>query len=376
MTVLALDGVIRRYDWGSRTAIAQLRGVEPDGRPAAELWFGAHPDDPSGVPARDLNLDALIEAEPAAALGPAVVERFGPRLPFLLKLLAAEKALSIQVHPTLEQARAGFAAEDAAGIARGDARRNYRDANHKPELLCALTDFEALCGFRPVAETLELLEAIDVPELGFLAELLRGDDPLRAAFTTLLNYDDPPALAAVVARRASSAEGDPLRGSYLAAQHFPDDIGVVLALLLNYVRLAPGEAIYLGAGNLHAYLRGLGVEILANSDNVLRCGLTAKHIDIDALLAITEFAPLDEPRWPMARGAFEVPVADFRLTNLDVDAVTGLDDAGPSIVLCVRGNVRVGELALAAGHAAFVPAGERTTIAGAGQVFVAGVGRV
>src|SRR4051794_980903 len=215
MPVVPIEGVLRRYDWGSRTAIPELLGAEPDGRPAAELWFGAHPDDPS--PAGETALDELIAADPAGALGPGVAERFGPHLPFLLKILAAGKALSIQVHPTREQAQAGFAAEDAAGVDRAAPDRNYRDPNHKPELICALTPFEALCGFRPVAGTRALLAELALPELGFLADALATDDPLRAAFTAVLTADDPaPAVAALSARVAQS-EDERLRGVRLAA---------------------------------------------------------------------------------------------------------------------------------------------------------------
>ena len=372
--VFALNGVIRHYAWGSRTAIPQLLGVEPDGEPAAELWFGAHADDPSPVPDHGAGLDALIAGEPHRLLGAASVARFGPQLPFLLKVLAVEKALSIQVHPTIEQARAGFAAEDAAGIARNAPNRNYRDANHKPELICALTPFEALCGFRPVERTLALLGELDLPELAFLDERLRGPDPLRAAFSAVLTHPAPVPVVRALAARAATAEDGPLHAARLATEDFPDDIGAVLALLLNHVRLEPGEAIYLAAGNVHAYLRGTGVEIMANSDNVLRCGLTPKHIDVPELLAITDFTALEDPRRPAVGGRFDVPVPDFALTRLEIDEPTGLDDHGPCIVLCTGGEVRVGEVLLRPGRAAFVAAGEPTTLAGSGEAFVAGVG--
>ena len=163
----------------------------------------------------------------------------------------------------------------------------------------------------------------------------------------------------------------------VAAHDFPGDVGAVLALLLNYVRLEPGEAIYLGAGNVHAYLRGTGVEIMANSDNVLRCGLTAKHVDVPELLKITDFRALAEPRRPAVAGVFEVPVPDFRLTRLELgaDESMALDDPGPVIVLCASGEVTVGDVTLARGRASFVSAGTATTLAGEGLAFVAGVGR-
>jgi mannose-6-phosphate isomerase len=370
VTVLPITGALRRYEWGSRTAIAQLLRENLDGRPVAELWFGAHPDDPSPVDGR--NLAEIIAADPRGLLGPGVADRFGGQLPYLLKILAAEKPLSIQVHPSLEQARAGFAAEDAAGIDRRAPERAYRDANHKPELLCALTAFDALCGFRPVEQTRALLADLTLPELGFLDEPLAGPDPLRDAFTALATHVDPgPVIRALIGR------DDPrLAGVQLAATDYPDDVGVLLALLLNHVRLEPGEAIYLGAGNVHAYLRGMGVEIMANSDNVVRCGLTSKHVDVDEVLRITDFRELPEPRRQAVGGRFDVPVPDFALTRLELDEPTGLHDPGPLIVLLTSGAAEVGGVALTPGHAAFVPAGAATTLSGDGLAFVAAVGDV
>jgi mannose-6-phosphate isomerase len=372
MKVLPVDGVPRDYAWGSHSAIQRLLGIPEDGRPLAELWFGAHAQDPS--PARETTLDALIDADPEGMLGGDCVARFGPRLPYLVKILAAAQALSIQVHPDRAQAEDGFAREDAAGIPVDAPNRNYRDQNHKPELLCALTPFDALCGFRPVAATLDLLDEVGVPELEFVAELLHGSDPLRAAFTGLLSHEDPGPIVAAVARRVADAREGPLYAARLAATDAPRDVGVVLTLLLNYVRLEPAEAIYLGAGTVHAYLRGTGVEIMANSDNVLRCGLTPKHIDVPELLKITDFAPLAGPRRPSIGGRFDVPVPDFALTRIELEEPLGLDDPGPCVVLCTSGRASVGDVPLDPGRAAFVPAGEHTTVAGTGAVFVAGIG--
>ncbi|WP_375476874.1 mannose-6-phosphate isomerase, class I [uncultured Jatrophihabitans sp.] len=389
MTVALLDGVARRYDWGSTSAIQQLLGVPPDGRPIAELWFGAHPDDPSGLALDGRTLDALIADDPRAALGDEVAAEFDGRLPYLVKILAAEKALSIQVHPSLPQARAGFAREDAAGVARDAAWRNYRDANHKPELICALSRFEALCGFRAPERSAALLDELAVPELSFLVDLLRGPDSLRAAFTGLLEHQDPAALAAAVAERGDVVEAaahppvddadvraGALRAAGLAAHDLPGDIGVVLALLLNYVALEPGEAIFLGAGNVHAYLRGVGVEIMANSDNVLRCGLTAKHIDVPEVLAVADFAELDDPRVAAVGGAYPTPARDFLLSTLDLETgePMALHDSGPCVVLCGSGQITVDRLALASGRAAFVSADTRVTLAGNGKAFIAAVG--
>jgi mannose-6-phosphate isomerase len=383
--VIALDGVIRHYAWGSRTAIPALLGIQPDGDPAAELWFGAHPDDPSPVPDLDTTLDALLAAFPDELLGAATVACFGPRLPFLLKVLAVDTALSMQVHPTIEQAQAGFVAEDAASIPRDAPNRNYRDTNHKPELLCALTPVEALCGFRPTEDTLRLLDTWDVAELRGLRELLAGPDGLRAAFTALLTLDEPaPLVAAVVARAATVAMDDEwatvARAVGLVAADFPDDVGVVLSLLLNHVRLEPGEAIYLGAGTVHCYLRGTGVEVMANSDNVLRCGLTPKHVDVAELLKIAVFTPLVEPRYPAEDSglglSFDPPVPEFAPSMIDIDAYQGscaVGGQGPCIVLCIQGHVRVEAIGasvdLSPGHAAFVVAREQAyTVRGTGRV--------
>jgi mannose-6-phosphate isomerase len=372
MKVVALDGVIRRYAWGSTSVIQNLLGLPVDGTPAAELWFGAHPDDPSPVPVHGSSLDEVIDADPVAALGADVVAQFGGRLPFLMKLLAANTPLSLQVHPDLEQARAGFAAENAAGVPPDARERNYHDPNHKPELLCALTEFEALCGFRPVPETLALLHELALPELDFLRSALTGPDPLRAAFTALLTQAERDAAVEAVSGRATP--DGPLRPAYLAAQHFPGDVGIVIALLLNYVRLTPGEAIYLGAGNVHSYLSGTGVEIMANSDNVLRCGLTPKHVAVSEVLAITDFRDLAEPRVSADAGGFRVPVPDFRLGLVDVSGPVSISQFGPRIVLCSAGSVSVADVSLTPGRAAFVPAALGSVdVTGAGRIFVGAV---
>jgi mannose-6-phosphate isomerase len=375
MTVHLLDGALRGYDWGSPTAIPRLLGRPPDGSPVAELWFGAHPDDPAHVASAGRTLDALISAYPDHALGPEVVARFGPQLPYLLKVLAAAKPLSIQVHPDKARAEAGFAAEETAGVPRDAPERNYRDRHHKPELLCALTSFDALCGFRPVVSTIELLDRLNVPELAFLRDALAGDDPLRTAFAAVLALPDPAPVAHALAGRVAD-DAELLPGVRAAATYFPGDVGVVLAVLLNYVRLAPGEAIFLGAGNVHAYLSGMGVEIMAASDNVLRCGLTSKHVDADELMKITDFSELADPLWPIGADGYEVPVPDFRLLPLRVDGSQPLPLRGPRIVLCTEGSVEVAGVHVPAGRAAFVPAADgAVTIAGRGTAFVAAPGR-
>ena len=436
-----LQNTIRPYAWGSTTALPELLGTEPTGEPQAELWMGAHPGAPSRLDrgSGPVSLADLVAADPAGELGEATVAAFGPRLPFLLKLLAAGSPLSLQVHPDLDQAAAGFAEEEANGVPLDAPHRNYRDTNHKPELICALTPFDGLCGFRPAAETAELLDALGVDELKPYADLLRArpeSDALREVFTAVLTAE-PEAMARTVARAAASAarraaeEPDHrFAGAWAAcvdiAREYPGDPGVIAALLLNHVRLAPGEALFLGAGVPHAYLEGLGVEIMANSDNVLRCGLTPKHVDVPELLRVVRFESGDpgvlRPE-PTADGAevYATPIDEFQLSRYlpaDGAAPVGLPGDRPQILLCVRGRVtlrsagagagaRAGsgsgsgsgtgvstsasgggadgaksgagaasggaELTLAPGESVFAPAGEPLELAGSGTLFRATV---
>lgn len=378
--IFSVEGVVRRYEWGSRTAIQQLLGHRPDGRPAAELWFGAHEDDPS--PALGTTLDRLVAAHPQTLLGASGADA---RLPFLVKVLAAEQALSLQVHPSREQAERGFEREERTGVPREAAERVFKDANHKPELMCALHAFDALCGFRPVRRSLELLTELDVPELAPLMASLRGADPLRAAMTTALT--DGLGAAKAVTRRLGGITDGPLRGAALAATDAPDDPGVLIALLLNYLRLEPGEAVFLAAGTVHAYLRGTGVEVMANSDNVVRGGLTRKHVDVPQLLAMTDFVDCPDPRvTPQPAGPgrlrYPVPVPDFaveRVTVANAETVQLSPPAGPTLLLCVSGRplatAGADGLQLAPGHAALVtPVQEPIRLDGAGDVFVTSSG--
>ncbi|MCE7083272.1 mannose-6-phosphate isomerase, class I [Streptomyces sp. ST2-7A] len=378
-----LANAVRPYAWGSTTAIPALLGTEPTGEPQAELWMGAHPGAPSLVDRGNgpTPLHAVIAADPARELGPRVVERFGPRLPFLLKLLAADAPLSLQVHPDLEQARAGWEAEEAAGVPLDAPHRNYRDANHKPELICALTPFEGLCGFRPAGGTADLLDALGVDGLKPYADLLRATpeaDALREVLTALLGADRDE-LAPVVGETAAAterlaAEGGPHARALAAyagiAHHHPGDPGVLAAMLLNHVVLQPGEALYLGAGVPHAYLGGLGVELMANSDNVLRCGLTPKHVDVPELLRVVIFRSGDPEvlrpeAGPGDEEVYDTPVDEFRLSrHVLAPGAEGPTPAGnrPQILLCTEGTATLTDetgvsLDLRRGESAFVPAG-------------------
>ena len=392
-----LTNVIRPYAWGSRTALPELLGAEPTGEPQAELWMGAHPGAPSTVDRGHgpQPLNAVIETDPERELGAASVRRFGPALPFLLKVLAAGEPLSLQVHPDLEQARAGFAAEEARGLALDAPDRNYKDANHKPELICALDEFVGLCGFRAPAQTALLFEALGVPALRPVARILRGESEeaaLREALTAILTAD-PETMAATVRettdaldQAAKAVEADDISGSALASlpgsmldslrsyaglgRCFPGDPGVVAALLLNRVRLQPGEALYLGAGVPHAYLNGLGVEILANSDNVLRSGLTPKHVDVPELLRVVVFRSLvPDVLHPVAdvdgEQVYPTPIDEFRLSRFTLGGAEPnagrIPGATPQILLCTEGttvltDAQGSSVTLRRGESVFVPA--------------------
>ncbi|MFH8471057.1 mannose-6-phosphate isomerase, class I [Streptomyces sp. NPDC017936] len=378
-----LDNTIRPYAWGSPTAIPHLLGAEPTGEPQAEMWMGAHP----GAPSRTGRgtLAEVIEADPHKELGAPAVGKFGPRLPFLLKILAAGAPLSLQVHPDLAQARAGYDDEERRGIPVDAPHRNYKDANHKPELICALTEFDGLCGFRAPVEAADLLDGLGVDSLKPYVDLLHAhpeDAALREVLTAILTAD-PAETARTVT--AAAAACDRLGGAYAPyagiAHHHPGDPGVIAAMLLNHVRLRPGEALFLGAGIPHAYLSGLGVEIMANSDNVLRCGLTPKHVDVPELLRVVRFEPADPAvlrpeAAPDGEEVYETPTDEFRLSRYVLPegaAPRDLTLPTPQILLCTAGAVHADGHTLTPGHSVFVPAGEKAEVSGAGTVFRATV---
>jgi mannose-6-phosphate isomerase len=381
-----LTSTVRSYPWGSRTVIPQLLGEQiPSEFPQAELWMGAHPDNPSRLP-DGRPLDVAIAADPRRLLGDAVVGRFGPRLPFLMKVLAAEGNLSLQAHPTTEQAEVGYAAEEAAGVARDDPTRTFKDPYHKPELLLALTTFEALCGFRPVEESLHCLAKLQLPELKpTIAALARGG--LRAAIPQLIALSEQrrESLVTAVAAKARSfvAAHDPefintYRWAGTLAESHPGDPGVVISLMCNHLKLAPGEAVFLPAGNLHAYLSGAGIEVMASSDNVLRGGLTTKHVDLAALIEVLDFTdgliPVIHPVLGPGGLRYPVPVQDFDLTRVQLDEGSGvLTTRGPQVLLCFEGAVTLasadGELRLEKGQSAFVPAGAPVSASGPAVVY-------
>jgi len=401
--VYRLTNTTQHYAWGSPSAISDLLGREPSGEPEAELWMGAHPSAPSRIDGGEATLLDFISADPVGMLGPQVAARFKNRLPFLLKVLSAAKALSIQTHPTRAQAEAGYAAEQGRGLAPRDPNRNYVDDWPKPEILMALTDFEALAGCRSgeqaervFARLVELgagaleplrVELAEKPEAGTVAAVLGR----------LLEWpaDTRGNLVADVVAACERGSGPDEKGDYAddfaavvrVSRDFPGDIGLVAMLLLNRVVLVPGEAIFLEAGGLHAYLHGTGIELLANSDNVLRAGLTPKHIDVAELLRIMDPlvpVPVRHAK-PLGVGVeeFDTPAPEFRLHRAVLDARTTmraqLPGTGPRIVLALSGEVELrgtrGTLTLTQGQSCFVPAREGGVEAtGVGDLVVAAPG--
>ncbi|NEA30905.1 mannose-6-phosphate isomerase, class I [Streptomyces sp. SID13031] len=383
--VVRLQNTIRDYAWGSRTAIPELTGVEPDGTPQAELWMGAHESAPSVLPSGE-SLFELVSGDPAGVLGEETAAAFEGRFPFLAKILAAEQPLSIQAHPSRAQAIDGYARDEAAGIPRDAGDRNYKDAWPKPEILIALGPFDALVGFRPLAASIALLEALDV--LDELRKLLI-DGKLQEAFTTFMSTDRD-AIRPLVAALGAACSG--YEGSAFAletatvarlCEEFPDDPGVLAAVLLNRVRLERFQAVYLPAGNVHAYLHGTGFEVMANSDNVLRGGLTRKHVDVPELVSVVDFEPLPSPvlaGTEVAPGvtAYETGCEYFAVRRLDlVGEAVEVAAGGPRIVACVDGSVTVGAdgtedtVELSAGQSAFLRGPEGPcTLRGSGTAFV------
>jgi mannose-6-phosphate isomerase len=400
---------IQPYPWGTVDAIADLQGRPvPAPGPEAELWMGGHPSAPSALhrppsassalhrppsassaphrpqsspippatAASSVTLDTVITADPDGELGPEITARFGGRLPFLLKVLSAARALSIQVHPSRVQAEAGYAAENARGLPPGDPARNYVDDWPKPELLYALTPFEVAAGLRPPSDAAALLQALAVDELKPLAAgLTDRNADLGAALASILRWPEPTRLVSevVVACQRLAVSAGPYAGACaaavrVAADH-PGDVGVVALLLMRHEVLQPGQAVFMPAGGLHAYLRGTGIELLANSDNVVRSGLTGKHVDVPELLELLDpsvAVPVLTPRLA-APGitTFDTPAPEFRLYLIDLPApapapALALPGAGPRILLCLDGacSLHAGsgqELDLTRGGSCFIP---------------------
>lgn len=406
-----LSPVVRDYLWGSRTAIPELAGWPVTGQPVAEAWFGAHstgsselagpdtlapgspgPDAPAPDSPAARTLRDLVAADPVAALGTDVVTRFGAELPFLLKLIAPEQPLSLQVHPSQQQAALGWVREERAGVPLEAPRRTYKDPNHKPEMVYALTEFEALSGFRTARRALEILRGLDTPLIRKTVDRLHHGSSaqgMRAAFDYVLlgardRDADVPLVVEQIAERlaAGTSPSDHTDSAVLRiAEHFPGDRGILAALLLNPVTLQPGEALFVPAGAVHAYLSGLGVEVMAASDNVVRAGMTHKHVDARALVDVVDVQPGPPIRiGPESLGTgvrvFYAPVEDFELAVIEARSTpVAVGGSGPRIVLGIEGHTRlvatsgsspVEEIPLGPGTGVFLAHGEEVDVIGVG----------
>ncbi|MDR2069119.1 MAG: mannose-6-phosphate isomerase, class I [Spirochaetaceae bacterium] len=405
--IFKLKNQIKPYGWGSPEWIPGLLGhTNPQGEPWAELWMGVHPEGPSRVSLQgeDLLLSALISRDPVYYLGEGVNRTFGT-LPFLYKLLAAAKPLSIQAHPSLEQAKEGWDRENRKGLALNAPERNYKDANHKPEVLCALSSFEAMCGFRVPGEIRRRLEALGEfcppqSSLGTALDKLHSalDKPggLKYFIRLLFNFprEVTEELTGVILQRPVLEKAHPefkgeWRLSASFAELYPGDPALIAPLYLNCIHLNPGEAIYLPAGILHAYVHGFGVELMANSDNVLRGGLTPKHVDIDELIHILNFSPfcpeiLKPPDPQAAFFNYPVPCSEFSLSFREGRGQeTDFFGEGPFIFIATGGKAVIGEKTqgkkwpLEKGESVFIPAGiaaKGLSLAGTYTLYAAGVG--
>ncbi len=377
---------VQNYAWGSKTALTDLYGIaNPNNLPMAELWMGAHPKSSSKIEdasGQARSLRDVIDADKAALLGDKVAQRFG-ELPFLFKVLCADQPLSIQVHPNKQASEIGFAKENAAGIPLDAAERNYKDPNHKPELVFALTPFLAMNAFREFSEIISLLQPVAGAN-NAIAHFLENPnaEALSQLFASLLNMqgEEKSHALAVLKAALESQQGEPWETIRLIAQFYPDDSGLFSPLLLNVVKLNPGEAMFLFAETPHAYLQGVALEVMANSDNVLRAGLTPKYIDIPELVANVKFVAKPAAELltqPVKNGAeldFPIAVEDFAFSLHDLSQTeTTIAQESAAILFCVEGEATLhkGEqrLVLKPGESAFVAANES-------PVSVSGTGRL
>ncbi len=384
MKVVRLEPFVQHYAWGDAETIPDLLGCDRDGKPWAELWLGTHPKGPAGVILGEqeatVPLKHYIAGDPPGILGSSG-ERYNGELPFLMKILAVGSPLSIQCHPTIAQAQEGFARENRIGVPLGDPGRNYRDANHKPEIICALTPFTALCGFRLPEEIDRLFSALgsDVYDEVLRPLLFEADgDRLRCYrefFIRLMTLEGSlkeyllADLRNAVVRLATQQREFMMISRLL--DRYPGDIAAASPLYLNLVELVPGEALYQPAGELHAYLEGVGVEVMANSDNVLRGGLTSKHVDLNELAAIMHFSgSVKEKTIAHVSGEgqlrYETPAAEFQLQAvLPGSSITLSGRNSIEILICTAGSAELhyeegGEaltVSLSRGDACCVPAG-------------------
>lgn len=402
MRIYRLENPVQRYAWGSSTGLTECLGIpNPGDGPLAELWMGAHPKAPSLAIVGDerKRLDDLIKEDPEAFLGHNALVRFGPALPYLFKVLSAAVPLSIQAHPAKHKAEKGYERENLAGIPLNAADRNYRDRNHKPEMAIALTHFEGLYGFMPIEEIIENIRLVTASPERFeslVGRLARnpGRVELSVFFYSIiasdaitkksLLEDARRSIEALIAHGALSPEQEAsFRWAERLFELFPGDIGALAPLILNHLVLEPGEAVYIGPGELHAHLLGTCLEIMANSDNVIRGALTGKYIDVPELISVLSFnsertASIRPERLSPAEEQYPAPEPDFQISHLCVAQGDSLkrEVKGPEILLCTKGHVRLeeseGTVELDRGGSAFVRSDAGSySISGEGDAFLA-----
>lgn len=375
MSLFKLENTVQNYEWGSRTAIHDLFGrPNPANEPQAEIWMGAHNAGCSIISETGELLSKVIEQDKVSALGSYTTERFG-ELPFLFKVLAAEKPLSIQVHPNKAKSELGFRRENEQGVSLTAPNRNYKDSNHKPELVYALTFYKAMNGFRPLEQIVSLFKEVNIPQLSEYVTAFEKDcsaNGLRTLFTAIMTLKCDKKTQAIAELRASYRKPaktllarEALQYSEAFDAHYPGDIGLFAPLLLNTVELAPGEAMFLFAETPHAYVEGTALEVMASSDNVLRAGLTNKHIDVEELVDNTKFEFI-EPKTirmqPIIKGqklSYPIPVDDFAFDILESRQRELVQYVrGPEILFCVEGCVTIKssdqKLVLVAGESVFL----------------------
>lgn len=393
-----LKNRVQEYAWGSLTAIPELLNKQgPYDKPQAELWMGAHPKAPSMVKCDGnwISLPELIEKNPEDILGKRVAEKFKSKLPYLFKVLAAAKPLSIQAHPSLAQAKEGFEKENELGIPLNAFSRNYKDDNHKPECICALTPLWALNGFRKISNILSLMDKVCPDSLRNELNDLRkhsNSQGLKFFFNAVMTMDvkrKKQVTGNAIANAQKILEDDPVFQWIINLhEEYPGDVGVLSPILLNLIRLEPGQAMFLPAGELHAYLGGVGIELMANSDNVLRGGLTPKHVDVPELLRVLNFKEgevkilLPEKR-SETESVYSSQAEEFALSVIftkESKIHTSPMNRSIEILLCTDGKATITDtgkndkLAIAKGTSIIIPAAvEKYTIEGEATIYKAAV---
>ena len=384
LTIGLLKNTVQKYAWGSTTAIQALLGEKNvSHEPMAELWMGTHSKAPSLIKYEEqwISLPELIAKDPQNILGNKVAKKFHNQLPYLFKVLAAAKPLSIQAHPDLELAVKGFENENQQEIAINAANRNYKDANHKPECICALSSFWAMYGFRKIDDILSLMGKICPAGLkGEMARLKKQADAkgLKVFYTDLLSMDTEQKERVIVEATQNAkqlSDQDPaFYWMTKLSREYPLDIGILSPLFLNLIQLKPGQALFLPAGELHAYLEGFGIELMANSDNVLRGGLTPKHIDVPELLKVLNFKPrpieiLKEKRSQNTEKIYTSFAEEFVLSAISISAgefYRSSDLQSAQILLCTEGQADVADngsqntLHIKKGDSVFISAAARS----------------